>query len=236
MGAFERKPTRMKRLYGLLAGGLLLSMAALPSYACSTSDVDLTIDGTLYSPSLCGNGVVQGGGPSSELSSLNTILTAAGSTNTPFALAGSSDGTSATISGIKFTVSAVAAVSGGWTVNWQDINGSASLNLPITIDFGVALLGGNTGSGYEFDDVILTNGPFSGTGTFTVTFLNHGGQNPALSHLILGGSNAAECGDTCGGGGGGGGGDPIPTPEPASLALLGAGLVGIGVVRRRRKV
>lgn len=37
-----------------------------------------------------------------------------------------------------------------------------------------------------------------------------------------------------GGGTGGGPGGPTPAPEPASLAVLGAGLLGCGLLRRRR--
>jgi hypothetical protein len=83
----------------------------------------------------------------------------------------------------------------------------------------VALFGGNNGSGYLFEDVLLPVTPNTGTGTFDINFLNAGGQQPVLSHLLLAG------------------GDPttVEVPEPATIALFGAGLLGMGFGLRRRR-
>jgi hypothetical protein len=71
--------------------------------------------------------------------------------------------------------------------------------------------------------------PSSGTGQFTVTFLNNGGQFPTLSHLILAGTfdgapdpTCTECAP------------PPAVPEPATLAVLGTGMLALAIVRRRR--
>ena len=186
---------------------------------CETDDISLTIGATTWYASSCTDGITQGGGPSVESDAINTGL---GTSLTFIAKSDNATPDTGSLGGIQFTVDTDPGSSGGWTLSWSDINGSALANLPVQIDLAIGIFGGNNGAAYLFDDLVLPAVPGSGTGTFAITFTNNGGNNPAISHFNLLGGNLSTITRE------------VPVPEPTTLALLGSALLGLWYVRRRQ--
>jgi len=71
----------------------------------------------------------------------------------------------------------------------------------------------------------LSTGTGSGDGVAAFDVRFRGFTNGGSDKVVIG----------SGSGSGGSGGGSVPVPEPASMALLGAGLAGLGLIRRRTK-
>jgi hypothetical protein len=193
--------------------------------ACNVQDVTFssTYPSNLMSATACSN-ALDGGGNTPNLTELANLWGAGFVEGVTIGNAGNGSATGGTVlGGFKFTLSGVAATTGGtYSLGIQDTNGLSLPNLPYSLDFVLYLKGGNADtSAYFFDN---TQVDASGGGAWTITFLNGGGNNPALSNISLW-VREGETGTPPSG----------STPEPSSLALLGLGLIGLGVARRRSR-
>lgn len=218
----------------LSAAALSLGLLAQSSFAtivvtntgasplCSATDVTLGGAGADYCAGYFGD--LGNANPNTELARLNDVTDGSDWTFVYKVEDGKTEG-SGLFGGILLTLVGVDVgdVSGDWTFAWEDTNGTAPSNLPLTVDIAAGFKAGSGAAGagiayFLFDDFLLTDDPYQSSGTFSLSV------DKALSHESL----FVRYGDD-------GGSPPFNIPEPGMLLLIGAGLVGFGVAARRKR-
>jgi hypothetical protein len=120
-------------------------------------------------------------------------------------------------SGVRWTLSGAAnARSGNYTLSWSD---PLPLDLPLRLDLIVITKASNRFASYLFQNELFEASPSSGSGTWQITYRNNGGQIPRLSHLSIWARLMPI----------------VRVPEPSTLGLVGVGLLGIGLLARKRE-
>ena len=129
-------------------------------------------------------------------------------------------GSGSVFQSLSFTLtSGVSKPDGNWVLAVSDAAGG--LNLPTYMDLVFALKAADSYAAYLFTGVLVDG---SDSGTYHISWNNKGNQIAGFSHMSLYGRAGSN----------GGGTPPLSIPEPGVVLLLGAGLVGLGLARRRK--
>jgi hypothetical protein len=117
---------QLKTFLTISAFGSLLAAAEAGAVPCSTTDISLTIGGTLYTPSSCADDVSTVGGAKAKTASINDAL---GTSEFRY-LDKSNDDLATGKKGVSFQVSDSGGNSGTWSLTWEELPGKP--NLPLT--------------------------------------------------------------------------------------------------------
>jgi hypothetical protein len=139
----------------------------------------------------------------------------------PFILLDKSDeDAGSAFGGVTFTLTAdQGSTTGDWLLSWEQ---TGLPGLPLLMDFVFVAKASAGWSAYLFESISFTSDPTSGSGTFTISWLNGGGETPALSHASIYG-RAGTIIDI-----------PSGVPEPGMLVLFGTALLGLGLAKKRK--